>query len=437
MPFFYLTKKLRAVWSISGNVRYAKSTGWQLSERIISLTISFIVTSFIIRSFGPSNFGELSFAVSFVSIFSFLTSPRVDMGLYRDIIKSPRKKHKLIETAFFLKLAGGVIAAILTIGMAIAIGTNGLPLILIIILSSIFLTTPFQVVLYDFRAQADAKHISLIALAINFTLNILKVLTIVYNLDIIYIVGILALEPLFGAFAYTTLYSRVCGIFLFSWRPHVQYASLLLRGAFPFIILASFTALYARIDQVLISTILDSASVGLYDAAVKLAEVWQFIPSIIVSSLFPAIVNARTTSEYTYFNRLKKLLAFLICVTVIFATVFTFLAPLVIKILYGNAYIQSIDVLHIYLWSSIGVSAGIVMMHFLIAENMRRVIAFSAIIPALINIILNLILIPRFGIEGAALATLISYSTIPLSPFLFKQVRTRISKLSKESKLAN
>lgn len=435
MPFLYLTKKLSLICGKSGHIRYAKSAGWQLSERVISLTISFLVTAFIIRSFGPSNFGLISFAVSFISIFSFLTSPGIDMGLYRDVIKNSNEKHKLIETAFFLKLAGGIIAALLTITIALAIGINGLPLALIIILSSIFITTPFQVVLYDFRAQANTKSISLIALAINCILNILKVLALIYGLNVMYIVAILALEPLLGAVAYITLYSRIRAIKLFSWRPQIQYIPILLHGALPFIILAAFTALYHRIDQVLISTIMDSASVGLYDAAVKIAEVWQLIPAIIVSSLFPAIVNARTTSAYMYFSRLKKLLILILCVTVVLAVAVTFIAPFVIKILYGSAYIESIGVLHIYLWSSIGVSAGIVIMHFLIAENMRRVIALSAIIPATINIILNLILIPRFGIEGAALATLISYSTIPFSPFLFKQVRTRISELNNESKL--
>ena len=101
-------------------------------------------------------------------------------------------------------------------------------------------------------------------------------------------------------------------------------------------------------------------------------------------------------------------------------------SPLIIKVLYGIQYLEAIYVLRIYVWAGIAVSLGIATGQYLITENYVGIITASTCLGALTNIILNIILIPRIGINGASLASLVSYFIVPLSMIFFKKTRRQI-----------
>jgi O-antigen/teichoic acid export membrane protein len=168
---------------------------------------------------------------------------------------------------------------------------------------------------------------------------------------------------------------------------------------------------------------MDANSVGIYSSAVNIAEIWNFIPVIIVTVLFPAIIYAKKTSEELYYSRLKNISLLFFILSVSVAVITTIFAPLIIKIIYGNAFIGAITILKIYVWSNIGMFFGILATNYLVAENRRKTLALITFIPMIINVILNLMFIPKYGITGSAYATLISYSMVPISLMLFKEPR--------------
>jgi len=171
---------------------------------------------------------------------------------------------------------------------------------------------------------------------------------------------------------------------------------------------------------------IDVQSVGYYDVAVRLSEVWYFIPAIITASLFPAIINAKTSSALQYGQRLLKLSGLLFFISVVIALPITLLAPIIIKILYGAEFLPAIGVLKIYVWAGVGAALGALVNSYLVAENYKSIIFTISFVSMSINVILNLILIPKTGIIGAAWATLISYSFMPLSLLFFKKIRTHL-----------
>ena len=87
----------------------------------------------------------------------------------------------------------------------------------------------------------------------------------------------------------------------------------------------------------------------------------------------------------------------------------TFLAPWIIKILYGNAYSPAASVLSIYIWAGVFVFLGVASSQYLMAENYTRISFYRTFIGAIVNVILNIILIPKYTINGAAIATVVSY----------------------------
>jgi polysaccharide biosynthesis protein len=167
-----------------------------------------------------------------------------------------------------------------------------------------------------------------------------------------------------------------------------------------------------KIDQVMIQDMLGSEAVGQYAAATRLSEIWYFIPTILVSSLFPAIVNARKQSEELYYSRLQKLFDLVVWIAIVIALPMTFLSDMIVDILYGKQYSQAASVLMIHIWASIFVFLGVISSNWYINENLQLLAFLRAFYGMISNIFLNLLLITKYGIQGAAIATLISYMIV-------------------------
>ena len=164
-----------------------------------------------------------------------------------------------------------------------------------------------------------------------------------------------------------------------------------------------------RIDQVMIKEMITPEAVGNYSVAVRLSEVWYFIPMAITSSLFPAIINAKKVSEKLYHRRLQKLYDLMTWLAIGIALPMTFLANDIIRLLFGVQYQDAAGVLRIYVWAGVFVFLGVASSQYLVAENYTKISFFRTFAGGIVNVILNIIMIPKYGINGAATATLISY----------------------------
>jgi O-antigen/teichoic acid export membrane protein len=163
-----------------------------------------------------------------------------------------------------------------------------------------------------------------------------------------------------------------------------------------------------KIDQVMIKEMLNSEAVGQYAVAAKLSEIWYFIPMAIASSLFPAIINAKKKSEDLYHARMQKLYDIMAWMAIAIAIPMTFLSDWVVELLYGTQYNLAGSVLMIHIWAGVFVFLGVASSKWFITENLQKYSFYRTLAGALINILLNYILIPIYGIYGAAIATLIA-----------------------------
>jgi len=151
--------------------------------------------------------------------------------------------------------------------------------------------------------------------------------------------------------------------------------------------------------------------VGIYSVAVRLSEVWYFIPIAIVSSFFPSLLKAKAQGIEIYHSKLQKIYDLLVYIALILAIPITFLGTPFIKLLYGDAYEEAGQILSIHIWASVFIFMRSLLSKWLIAENLFVFSFVTHTSGAVVNILLNLILIPQLGGIGAAIATLISYAT--------------------------
>jgi len=170
---------------------------------------------------------------------------------------------------------------------------------------------------------------------------------------------------------------------------------------------------------------LGDESVGVYSAAVRISEVWYFIPMVIAASVFPSIIEAKKQGEALYYQRLQKLYNLMVVLALAVAIPMTFLSELVVTLLFGNAYVQAGSVLSIHIWAGLFVFLGLASGKWFIIEGLQRYSFYRTLFGAVANIVLNLIMIPKFGVLGAASATVISYAIAGLfSDVLQKETRT-------------
>jgi len=184
-----------------------------------------------------------------------------------------------------------------------------------------------------------------------------------------------------------------------------------------------------RIDHLMIKEMLGEHDVGIYSAAVRLSEVWYFIPTLVTISVFPAIVNARQQSKVLYHERLQKLYTLLVWVAIVIAITMTFLGNWLVVFLYGDAYSAAGKILTINAWTGVFVSLFMVSGRWILAENLTRHSLLRNGFAMVVNISMNYVLITRYGVAGAAMASLLAFASASLIYDIFFEETRRVFSL--------
>ena len=416
----FVPTKYRWILNHDGFKRYFANTGWMFAGQMFSLLVSFFIGAWLARYLGPENYGVLSYALAFVGLFGFIASLGVDGILNRELVKFPEKRDELLGTAFRLKLIGGFIAFALAVISTFIFQTSPLIKLLIILFSFTFVLQAINVISIYFQAEVKSKNNVKAALFATIISSILKIAVILLDKGVIWLVIVFVLDVLWQGIGFAIAYNRF-GLKIRTWTFHKELSQEILKNSWPLMLASAAAVIYLKIDQVMIGSMLGNNQVGLYAAAVKLVEVWYFIPGIICASLFPAIVNAKKTSLEMYKRRLKNFYILMLVIPVVIALPVTILAKPIIYILFGSGYLESINILRIYVWSSVGLFLGWAVGQYLISENLIKTIFWLNFLAMLVNIILNLVFIPVFGLLGAAWATAISYLIVPLGAIVVRK----------------
>jgi PST family polysaccharide transporter len=202
---------------------------------------------------------------------------------------------------------------------------------------------------------------------------------------------------------------RLHGYYLKKWQISLRYAKELLADSWPLIVSGLAVGLFMKIDQVMLREMVGSESAGIYSAATRISEVWYFIPAVIVSSVSPSIIEAKKMGEGLYYQRLQRLFHLIAGLAFAIAIPITFLSRPLILLLFGESYAAASPILAIHIWATLFYFLGIAQGPWNITEGLMNLSLKRTLITAMVNIILNLILIPLYAGIGAAISTVTSY----------------------------
>lgn len=387
--------------------KYFFNSFWMLSEQALRIVAGVFVGIYVARYLGPEKFGVLSYVTAISTFVLALTRLGMDAVLVRELADFKKPSNVLLGTAFWLMVSAAVFSYLLVASSIWSLEDDGEIRLYIIILCSSAFFSSFLVADYFFQSNLKSKFSSACKAVTLLLISVAKLAFIFLQLDLFWFVVVSLIEHVILA-SLLVLVMRAYGGLKFISFFDVALARSMLNSAWPMVITAVAALIYMRIDQVMIRNMLGLYEVGIYSAAVKIYESWIIFPYVLTISLLPLIVRLKQGSEGKYNLRITQLFSFLIWLSIFAAVVVTLFSEYMMVLAFGEAYRESASVVNIVMWTAVFASIGSVSARYLNVERMERKIAFRTLVAAVFNVGFNYLLIPLYGINGAAVATLLS-----------------------------
>lgn len=386
--------------------RYVFNTSWVMLEQMLRIVSAVFVGIYIARYLGPEGFGVVNYTVAIATFLFSITRLGMDAVLVRELVAQSEKSQILLGTAFWLMLLVSMASyTLLILGLFLTDETTETKIYISIVSAGCFFTL-FYIGDYYFQAEVKAKYSTICKAFVLLLMSALKIFLVFINAELKWFVVASFLDyALLGVAFLIMLLAQRQGCFFRFFDFHI--AQDLLRSAWPMVLSALSILIYMRIDQVMIRNMLGLHELGIYSAATRLYEAWMMFPYVVSVSLLPLIISAKKSSQDEYRARLIQLFRILVWLSIFAALIVTLFGDYIIFLTFGEAFSDAVPVAIIVMWTSIFAAMGSVSARYFNVERMEKKFAARTVLAALANIGLNLILIPRFGILGAAWATLI------------------------------
>ncbi|WP_115719143.1 flippase [Gallaecimonas mangrovi] len=387
-----------------------KNLSWLFFEKILRIISGVFVGALVARYLGPNNFGVFSYSQSLVILVSSIASLGLDGIVFRELVRNRDKVKDIVATCSALKMLGFVLMTI-AITFYFLLFKNELDIenLVYIIAISYFFQSLNTIDLYF---QSERKNdISVAFKVLGLFLSILfKISLIYFNAPLVYFGWTLVLESAITyiglSFAFFNRRLDIKGTLHFNLTLALEF----LKNSWPLIFTGAVVMVQARIDQVMLKHYLGDYEVGLYSSSLKIVEMFAFLPLILKTAFYPKISlrwhedkeeNKRVMLDYYRLN-------FLIFLITGFSLLL--LSSYIISILYGNEFKGAGILLALMSFRLFFTNFGVSRSIFILNENMLKYSFFTEGVGTIINIILNVIFIPKFGAIGAILTTFVSYA---------------------------
>jgi O-antigen/teichoic acid export membrane protein len=386
--------------------RVAKNTSVVIIGKIINGSISLLTGIMLARYLGVSNFGTYSFIFAYLAFFVIVTDLGISTILVREISRDKTKADKFIGNAIIIK----ILLSLFAFGLACFI-ISFLPysydtklLVYIASLSFLFSFRSLYTLVFEVNLKMEYP------LFVSIVRNILRLALFLY------LIFIKAPLLWFIIAVIITILPELLLIFHLSKRtikPRFEIDlgiwKYLLEESWPIALTAIFFITYHRIDQIMLFQMMGDETVGYYSAAVGLSEVLAIFPSAFMTSVFPLMSQYFKTSEQSLVRAYTLSFKYMLMLIIPVAVGTTLLSKPIISFFYGTMFIPSAPALSILIWSEIFIFYGVIHYEILISTDKQKIYLLFCSTGAVANIILNFVLIPRYGIVGASAATLVSH----------------------------
>jgi len=382
-----------------------RNSSWLFADRILRMSVGLVVGIWVVRYLGPAQLGVLSYVGAFAGLFGSFATLGLDSILIRELVSHPKRQHELMGSAFVMKLIAGVVAMSIAILAIFFVRPNEVDVLtMVAIVSAGYIFQSLNVIDCLFQSKVQSKFTVYATTCAFLVITLMKVALLVTKASLIAFAWVGLAESVLTACFLIISYERN-HFSIKSWTFNAIVAKQLLAQSWPLILSGLAIMVYMRIDQIMIGQMLGDKEVGLFAAAARIGEMWYFVPMALASSILPTIVQSKNLGDTVYYARLQKFFTFMIWLAMVLAIIVTLNRHWIVALLLGPEYAKSSTVLSIHIWAGVFVAMGMASSSWFIVEGLQKLSFYKALTGGIVNVGLNFLLIPLYGIEGAAIAT--------------------------------
>lgn len=380
---------------------------WAVLSKCVNLLGAFVVGVFIARYLGPEQYGLMNYVISFVAIFQVLADFGIDNIQIREEAKHLDRKNEIIGTAYALKLIFALVAILLIIVTTYVIGTDSTTRCYILIYSLSVVLNTIWVFRNHFTSIVWNEYIAKTEMLRTIIGAGVKVLLLCMNASLVWFIASLVFDSFLLSSGYLYSYNTKIDKVI-KCRFDKQIANELVKQSFPLLLSGAAIVVYCRIDQLMIGELLDKSQLGVYSVAIQFTNVLIFVPTIIAQTVSPILVQVKETDEAKYKTLASQFISITVWVCIIIAIIISVLAYPLVHFTFGDTYIYASPILSVMAFKVVGDALSQTSGQIMIVEGIQKYASIRNLIGCVVCVVLNLILIEKYGILGTAVVALLT-----------------------------
>lgn len=385
----------------------ARNTVFLSASEIFAMALQFLFVIVLTKHYGHIGFGKISFALSFAMVACIFGDAGLNTLIIRKIAQNEEDAEDIISNALAVKTAASVAVVLLSILFLWASRAEYEKIMLVGIITTAFvLGTMAQLFRNVFQAYERMEYEAIVKTIYTILYVSLGILAIVFQFDIVFI----GLAYLLGSLFNLILSMRICfkKFSRFSIKFDFHKIAELMTDAYPFAVSAVIASFFFNMDILMLEYFKGDEAVGWYSLAYRIMAVVIIFPQFFVQAIFPRLCKFSSSAKESLYFALEKGIKYMFLIALPMALLTTHAAGPVISAVFGENFISSILALQILIWCAATLFISMIMTVTVNAMNKQKQNMFIFFLNAVLNIFLNLLLIPRYSLYGAAIATLIS-----------------------------
>lgn len=405
--------------------RTIKNMGWLMFGRIVHILLNFIVGLLTARYLGPNNYGLINYAGAYSTFFTSFCTLGINSIIVKNFIDHPEEEGETIGSALLLRLISSGLSLCTITGIVLFFdGHDPVTLIVVALYCLGLVFGVFDTFNYWFQSKLLSKYYAIATMISYLITSTYRVLLLIMGKSVEWFAIANSIDFCIAALLLFAFYKSNHG-------PQISFSLKkgreLLRASHSYILSGLMVAIYGATDKLMLKQMLDEASVGYYSLASSISTMWVFVLSALIDSLKPTIMRYHNENKALYEKTNRRLYAIIFYAAAFASLGIVIIAPLFITIIYGKEYSPAVAPLRIIVWyvafSYLGVARDI----WIVCENKQKYLKYLYFGSAIVNVLLNFIMIPKFGINGAAVATVMTqFSTIFIFPLFIKNLRPNV-----------
>lgn len=384
---------------------------WLLGDKVTKALCMLVISALLARYFGPGTYGKLAYAVAYIAIFQGIANLGLDAITVREIATQRKRSPEIIGTVFGLRLMAGMILWPLSALLAYLFGQNSQgDLIIIALVGGILLFQATDTIDLWFQSQGNNQTTVMAKLSVYLIGSAARLYLLYLNCPLWIFALMVTIDAAILSLALIFMYQRFPIDRRWQFKRNEAVGFLL--ESWPFMLSGVAVLVYARIDQIMIKNFLGEYSLGIYSVAILISGFFAIIPVSISTAVAPYVASLKRDSYQGYMRAIGLISLFLFILAVAISATVCLTADHIVNLLYGDQYTRATAVLRIHIFTIIPIFLGVGQSLWLINEKKGKIILNKTVTGVILSVTLNLIFIPRFGINSAAYVAVFTFFVV-------------------------